>query len=345
MAVTRITQNATNRMYGRNFNRNLNAMTDMMNKISAQRKFVRASENPISAARALAVRKNMVRTDTQQANLNSAEGILNVAESTLREEVNDEVKDIITRIETAINTTYSQEELNIMGVELRTIADGLIKSMNIDYGDRQLFGGTNNSELAFTTSLDADGRTIVNYNGVNVNSYDVPWDFPSSDPIFTDVGYGIEYDDDGNIVPDSAMDLSLNGAELLGCGMGDFQNENGDQYRLSNNVIQLVYDAAVACEQGDRDKLNAMLDGFNSAHSNLLKGITNIGIKQSSIEYAKTRLDEYEYNLSAAQLELEGMSEQDLAEAITEYSSVEAAYSAVLQMGTSVIPSSIWDFM
>lgn len=345
MAVTRITQNATNRMYGRNFNRNLNAMTDLMNKISAQRKFVRASENPISAARALAVRKNMSRVDTQQANLTSAEGILNVAESTLREEVNDEVKDIITRVETAINSTYSQEELNIMGVELRTVADGLIKSMNIDYGDRQLFGGTNNSTLAFTTSVDANGRTIVNYNGVDVNAWENYGDYPSSDPIYTDVGYGIEYDDAGNIVPDSAMDIALNGAELLGCGTKVFHSEKGTDYTLSNNIIQLVYDAADACEKGDTEKLNAMLDGFNNAHSTLLKGITNIGIKQSSIEYAKTRLDEYEYNLSASQLELEGMDERDLAEAITEYSSVEAAYSAVLQMGTSVIPSSIWDFM
>lgn len=345
MAVSRITQTAVNRMYNRNFSRNLTSMNDMMNKIAAQRKFTRASENPIAAARALSVRKSMADVETYNANLKTAKGIFQTAEGILREDVSGQVDEVQTKLEMAINKTYSQEQLNILAHEFRTVADNLVKSMNADYADRQLFGGTNNSSLAFTTEKDASGRTIVSYNGVDVNSSTDPDSFPSSQAIYADIGLGLQYDAAGDILPDSAMDISLNGAELTGCGEGTFTDEEGTEYTLSNNYIQLIYDMADSCEGGETMKLNAMLGALDSAHSTMLIGITNIGIQESSIEYNETRLEEYNYNLSEAQLTLEGMSEKDLAAAITEFGSISSAYNAVLSMGTKVIPNSIWDFL
>lgn len=344
--VSRVTQNTVNRMYNRNFSNNLGAMTDLMDKVAAKRKFTRASENPISAARALAVRKSMSNVDTYQANLSTAKGIFQTAESILREDISAQAKNVIKRVETAVQTTYSQQELDIMGHELRSVADGLVKSMNSDYADRNIFAGTNNSDVPFKTTTDASGKTVVTYNGVDVNSSDDPTTFPSSEPILSDIGLGLQYDTNGDVIPDTAMDISLNGAELTGCGTQDYVSQkDGNTYNLSNNFIQLVYDAADACESGDTAKLNAMLDALGSSHSTMLMGITNIGIQESTIEYNETKFEEYEYNLSASQLELEGMSEEDLAKAITEYKSMDAAYSAVLSMSSKVIPNSIWDFL
>lgn len=346
--ITRITQNAVNRMYNRNYSNNLTSMTDLMNKISAQRKFTRASENPISAARALAVRKSMADVSTYQSNLSSAKQLFRTAESVLREDINDVCKKVITKVEMACNDpSANKEEREILAHELRGIADDLIKSMNSDYADRRLFGGTNNSEdiLPFSTEKDADGRTIVLYNGENVNNISNPDDFPFSKPIFSDIGIGIKYDAAGNVDPDTAMDVSLNGAELTGCGEEKWKSAGGTEYTLSNNFIQLVYDAADAAESGNTDKLNAMLDAFGSAQSTILMGITSLGVKQETVDYNITRFEEYNYNLSEAQLNLEGMSEEDLAKAITEWKSLDAAYNAVLSMSSKVIPNSVWDFM
>ena len=86
-------------------------------------------------------------------------------------------------------------------------------------------------------------------------------------------------------------------------------------------------------------------DAFGAAQSTILTGITGLGVKQETVDYNITRFEEYNYNLSEAQLNLEGMSEEDLAKAITEWNSLDASYNAVLSMSSKVIPNSIWDFM
>ena len=345
--VSRVTNSTVNRMYNRNYSNNLRSMTDLMNKISAQRKFTRASENPISAARALAVRKSMADVETYQSNLSSIKQFFRTAESVLREDVNDVCKNVLTKVEMACNDPSANvEERKILAHELRGIADDLIKTMNGDYADRRMFGGTNNSEgvLPFTTTKDGD-RTIVLYNGEDVNKLDNPKDFPYSKPIYSDIGIGIKYDADGNVDPDTAMDISLNGAELTGCGESVYESAGGNPYTFSNNFIQMIYDAADAAEACDVDKMNAMLDALHVNQSTILTGITGLGVKQETVDYNITRFEEYNYNLSEAQLNLEGMSEEDLAKAITEWNSLDASYNAVLSMSSKVIPNSIWDFM
>ena len=91
--------------------------------------------------------------------------------------------------------------------------------------------------------------------------------------------------------------------------------------------------------------MNNMIDKIKDANSSVLVGITNLGVKEQAIEFNQTKLDEDKYNLSAAQIDAEGMSEVELAAAMTEYKSVEAAYNATLQMGSKVVPTSIFDFI
>ena len=87
------------------------------------------------------------------------------------------------------------------------------------------------------------------------------------------------------------------------------------------------------------------MDKINASKTTLLVNINNLGVKQKSVDFYTDKIDTDDYNLAASQISAEGMSLEEQAAAMTEYKSVNAAYNAVLQMGSEVVPTSIFDFM
>ena len=71
----RIAGNTIRRNFLKNYERNASTKFDSEKRIETNRKFCRASENPIDAAKALRVRKALSELDTSTANLKSADSI------------------------------------------------------------------------------------------------------------------------------------------------------------------------------------------------------------------------------------------------------------------------------
>lgn len=513
----RVTQNSISRQYMKNMNNTLSQMNKLQNQYTTGRKFLRASENSLGAARAISVRKSLANLDTYEDNLGTAKGIFSTAEDTLTT-ISTEITSVTTKILSGVNGDKSQSEMDAIATELEGVANNMIKDMNLEYADRNLFGGTNNSSVAFAyvetsglvtfngeavntdsaivdednkyylsnehitgttitaatdlSTLDAskvycvdnaaldyttnapditltgstvpiqdminsgqivrfdannpieviDGENYYNHPDISATTItsentdtqnanliaagtlsspcyidfddvtvtggvstftsgsgtvtDITADiasgkivvssnlvttpdgkvytnltqisegkagninaksFNGTDSILIDVGLGIEFDDDGVVDPSTAMDISLNGAELLGCGT----DGDGD----SKNVIQLTFDAAAALRDGDTGTATRLIDKLNAAKSTLLNGITELGVVQTAIEYNLSSIETQRANLDEAQVSAEGMSVEEQAAAITEYKLVEAAYNATLSMGASIVPTSLFDFI
>lgn len=421
----RVTQRALSKQYLNNMGKTLTQMNDLNNKILAQRKFLRASENPIGAARALTIRKGLADLAGYDDNLTTAEGIFSSAETNLMT-ISGEITTVSSKLIAGVNGEKSQTERDIIAAEIQGLAENMMKELNSTYADRNLFGGTNNSSKAFTyengvvsfngkpvntnfefftaggqtyvkdaakdvTSQVLDGTAAlpaltagttyyINYSDVDLNTglttngedisaylsntsdprivvtdklvsdgtvtYLDPktaskqsnyLGFDGTSPILVDIGLGIKDDGKGGIDPNTALDISLNGAEYTGSGT----DSDGD----SLNILQLTYDAAQALRDGDVEKARALIDKIEGARSTLLIGITNLGVKEASIKNYQARNETETASLQAAQVEVEGMSTEDLAEAMTQYKMIEAAYNATLQMGASVIPTSLFDFI
>ncbi|MGN0638318.1 MAG: flagellin [Huintestinicola sp.] len=158
--------------------------------------------------------------------------------------------------------------------------------------------------------------------------------FPGTTPIYVDIGLGVKYDENGVINPATALDMSLNGAQITGCGT--------DKDNDSLNLIQLVYDAAAALRKGDITSVNRYIDKLDEANSKVLDAITTLGVKQNNMQMYIDRNDVYRISLSEKQNTLEGV---DIEEEITNMKSIEAAYNASLSLGSGIIPKSIFDFV
>ena len=117
-----------------------------------------------------------------------------------------------------------------------------------------------------------------------------------------------------------------------------FQNE--DTY--SKNYIQVTLDAAAALRRGDIGYANACIDRIVTAGENLLVEIADLGNAEEYIEFNNNRFDTRTLNLKERQKDLEAT---DLESEITLMKTYEAIYNACLQMSSSVIPNTIFNYI
>lgn len=181
-----------------------------------------------------------------------------------------------------------------------------------------------------------EGREIAPDVEAAVKGRDNSLIFPGSDPIYVDIGIGIKYDKDNDykVDPQTALDVSFNGASIIGCGF--------DDEGYSKNLVQLVLDSARALRNGDQSTTNAIIDKANLANNNVLTSIAALGSKQNSIEFYEQRNEDSRYNLRERQNLVEGT---DMETEISYFESLQAAYEASLKVGTQVIPNSIFNYI
>ncbi len=216
----RITNPTILRGYHRNLNNLMSAKTRTMQKIMSGRSFARASENPISAAKALKVRKQLMNTTQFRENLEVADKFYNEAETSLLE-VSDQLATIRETIIAAVNTTKDKPtDLQIYAQQLETKGRELCSIFNTNTAERMIFGGESDDPQPFTIENDENGNALtVLYHGVPVNAYSSSSNFPYSKDVLMDIGLGMVVNQDTqDIDPQSTLRISFNGASVTGCG-------------------------------------------------------------------------------------------------------------------------------
>ena len=94
--------------------------------------------------------------------------------------------------------------------------------------------------------------------------------------------------------------------------------------------------------RGDLDYANACIDRIVNSSENLLVEIADLGNAEEYIEFNTSRFDTRELNLKDRQKTLEAT---DLESEITLMKTYEAIYNAALQMSSSIIPNSIFNYI
>lgn len=328
----RVTQSMMTRQYMKNLNTNMNEMNKINNRILSKRKFSKASEDPVNAAKALNVRRNLEKLNTYERNLKTADSILSASETIIMSlsSLTQNVKESTLE---AVNGTNSQDEVDIIANQLFNFADEMVKQLNTEFAGRQLFGGTNNTEPPFKIE-DEGGEKVLYFNGVKINDAADLSDIPHTKDIYVDVGLGIQLGADGEVDPQTALKLSLNGAEATGYGVDD----DGDP----KNVVSLTLSIVNSLRAGDKDRALALSSKLDEANSALLISIADIGNRSEYIEFNLERVNSNRFNLLSEQNDAESI---DMAAELINYEVLQLAYNATLQMGATLIPPSIFDYI
>ena len=148
-------------------------------------------------------------------------------------------------------------------------------------------------------------------------------------PYMTETGTLVTPNKDYMIVIDNA---DPNGAQF------DFTEVDG----YANNIMQLILDSAKLLRAGDQDMVARYADLLYAAQSNLSIAIADLGTHSKFIEFSEDRLSDVMINLKSKQNDIEST---DLPSEITRWKVLESVYNASLQMGSSVLSQTIFNYI
>lgn len=324
----RITEGIMTNNYTRNLQTNIKNLSDSNLKLTSQRKFNHVSEDTAAAAKAFSLRRQIDQSEEHIRTVEDAMGELNTAGETIItvSSILKTVYETATRGGGAMN----QEAMDAVAKSLDGLKTEILQTMNGKYGDKYLFSGSGNDGQPFT--VDADGKLL--FNGKPVDAYD-PADpdtyFPENKEVYLDIGFGI--DGQAGINAKTGIKISTSGVDVLGYGTEDGQ---------PNNIYSLIGKMEDQFKAGDKEGALQTLDHLKKKESSLSMAISEVGTRQNMVERTKDRLDSGLVHLKESQKNIEAVS---LEEESINNKSYMAAWMVTLQLGSNIIPPSVFDFM
>ncbi|MFV0498302.1 MAG: hypothetical protein ACK5L0_09095 [Candidatus Fimivivens sp.] len=347
---TRITNNITVRNYLKGMRANLSNLSKSNEKLSTQRSFNRASENVAGAARALRVRKLLSDNERNISNTDSLIKRLETAESTMRamSDVYQRMTDLVTH---GMNDTLSDQDRQILANEVTNLRDQALSIANSKYGDHYVFNSAGNAENTAPFTVGSDD--LLYYNGTTTpidnlvtdvngkvavdNGDGTTTEISYNNTNYLDIGLGLSSSGSGSSLQldtRTAVASSISGLDVFGYGVA----ENG----IPNNFYSLFNNIADHLRTGNNAALGEELAVVSTSHDNLVTTIADIGNNVNFVDNINAQLDNDRISLQALQSSVEGV---DLAEEIMYNKEFEMAWTVTLQLGSKVLPKTIFDFL
>lgn len=332
----RVTTNMVMRNYQNHLYDTMGGLESSRKQVETQRRFSSSYEDPSSAARAAVLERRYARNADYQDN------VLNTMKwQDTQEDAVMEINDIASKISkeysvSAVTDTAGETGRDTYAKGLRSLQNTMVQILNTKYGDSFVLGGNGgNDEAPF--SLSEDGKTLL-YRGVDVNdpaSEDVLKTL-SGEQAFVDLGFGMSYDKNGDMVASSAFNYSIPGINVVGFGQTEDQTPK--------NLIVLAGQMADVLEADtfDRDAYEKLWDQFQEGTENVQDTLTEIGTKSELLTNTQSRLKTESISIQEQYNNEVGI---DSAEAIMNYSWASYAYNSALKVGTSIISPSLLDFI
>jgi len=319
----------TNRMIANNYLHNLNSsLSDMIGlneKIAAGRSYMKVSEDPATALKAMKVRQNLSRISLYQDNVADANDMMTAVESAIKE-LNTMCVEIQTQISQGRSDTSSAEDRVSLAAILRNNQAEIFDIANTKVADQYIFGGADMGEMPFTLS-----NGVLYYHGVDVNANS---GF-SEGSMYFDLGLGMKVDGaTGEVVEGTAFNVSNPGSRVFGTG--------ADAEGIPNNIYHLLGDIAAMFENNDMTNIDAYVTKLEAVYDDVVVQYAEVGQKTEFLDFLGDRLVESKFNAQVKQTRLEGINQ---AEAAVLFSEMQAAYNAALSMGSKILPYSLLDYL
>jgi flagellin-like hook-associated protein FlgL len=321
----RITQKNLTRAYLSGLNRNINQLAKSNERLSSGKRINRVSDSVTDAQKALKVRNQLLNNEQFTRNIQSIQNEISAQESSAMQmnQILIDVKGLLVKAGSGLN---SDSDLTIIANELEEINNSIVQLVNVKTSDRYTFSGLNNEA---PISVQNDGTVL--FNGVNVDEI-LDTDL-KDDSIFIDVGIGMKFNND-QLDESSVVKLNTSAIQLLGYG----KNSQG----IPNNLVSMLNKAIKDLKSGDVSQLSNYQNQLKESNDRLLIQVTDIGTRYAYLENTINRLENEKLNLTEQQNHLESI---DYEEETIINKSYDMAYQISLQLGSKVLPLSIFDFM
>lgn len=340
----RVADKTTQRNYLKYLNKARNDYAETNMKIASGNRFIKLSEDVSAGTRMLNSRVELFKSEKQLSNVQAINSEFKAVEDSMLS-INDILNEIIgTKLIKASSETVGDTGRVTIAGELKSMKEEIVQFANMKFATKYPFGGSTAKVAPF--SLSDDGKLL--YNGIDVDSVKQREDgtryyvdengteqeIAKDNPLFIDIGLGVRVDGTKfNAV--SGFEASFSGLQILGF---DVNQENGH----SNNIINLITDIEDALINYDPEKFRSLQAQLTARVDIFRTNITDMGAKTNFLDTMETRLqnqvDNYKFRID----ELVGIND---AEEATNQSMNDYILKAVIQMGSQILPVSLWDYL
>lgn len=209
----RITQKTLFTNFMRDINSNRGQLAKLQSDLSSGKSVRTPSHNPIAFQRARVLEENIRKEEQYQGNIDSGLRQSRLAQGALDEVINRLI-DIKSSVVQGATDSAGDSVRENMADEVAGIRESIVSTLNLSYGDRFLFAGTNSGDKPF--DLDATVPSGVKNNSNN-----------SAPEVL--VGDGV------------SVEMSVTGVALTNTASGDlFEVLNSIEQALRNNDVQAI---------------------------------------------------------------------------------------------------------
>ncbi len=339
----RVADKTTQRNYIKYLNKARNDYAETNMKIASGNRFIELSEDVSAGTRMLNSRVELFKSEKQLSNVQAINSEFKAVEDSMMS-MNDVLNEIIgTKLVKATTETTGEAGRVTIASEIKSMKEELIQFANMKFATKYPFGGSTAKTAPF--SFSDDGKLL--YNGIDVDSVQqradgsryyvdengVEQDISMDNPLYLDIGLGVRVDGDSfNSV--SGFEASFSGLQILGFGT----TEDGKP----NNIINILTEIEDKLVNYDIDELKQLQGHLTDRVDVFRTNVTDIGAKTNFLDTMETRLqnqvDNYKFRID----ELVGIND---AEEATNQSMNDYILKAVIQMGSQILPVSLWDYL
>lgn len=339
----RVADKTTQRNYLKYLNNARNDYAETNMKIASGNRFIKLSDDVSAGTRMLNSRVELFKSEKQLSNVQAINSEFKAVEDSMMS-MNDVLNEIIgTKLVKAATETTGEAGRVTIASEIRSMKEELIQFANMKFATKYPFGGSTAKVAPF--SLSDDGKLL--YNGIDVDSVQqradgtryyvdangVEQDIAMDNPLYLDIGLGVRVDGDSfNSV--SGFEASFSGIQVLGFGTTD----DG----MPNNIINILTEIEDKLINYDQEEFGKLQKHLTDRVDVFRTNVTDIGAKTNFLNTMETRLqnqvDNYKFRID----ELVGIND---AEEATQQSMNDYILKAVIQMGSKILPVSLWDYL
>jgi flagellar hook-associated protein 3 FlgL len=303
---TRITTGMTQRNVLADLNRVTERLTITQAKISSGRDITRPSDDPFNTSRALTLRTAIDGTKQYQRNIQDAQGWQESAELALKD-MTEAVHRALELVVQGASDTAPQQARDSIAAEIDQLVEGIKQAGNATYRGRFVFAGTATDAAPFADTPVPYVPAADQYQG-------------SPNAVIRQIGPGVE------------LSIGIVGRDVLGDGPA----ANDDK------LLDVLRDVAVNLRAGNSAALRTDLGRLDGNIDQILAVRALNGGRQNRLDAALTRLTEVE---ESSLKQLSETEDVDIAKALIDFNSQQAAYQAALKAGANIVQTSLMDFL
>jgi len=307
----RVTPDVITRQVLRDITSTAARMQALQGQISSGKRIEKASDDPVSMTRVLALRGEKAELERYKEGANSGMEWLDATSSRLSA-IENALLEIIDLGNQGANALMDQEAKQALSDQVNEYLKEMIDLSNSTLGGKYLFAGTQTLTAPFEgEDLNADGLYDL-VNQVNPDSID--------EPINRAIG------------KDQTLGVNSAGGAL-------FQPDGVD---VSGDVFKAIIDLRDALAADDVEEIKAQCAQLEETFDRVVNENSVVGAKINRLQATLDRLDVDILNATGRISELE---DTDFVKASLEYQSKQNIYQASLDIGSKLIQLSLLDYL